>query len=229
MIWVSTKPLAPAVLRQVLLFRTFDEAQIAQVAALLVEQHYRKGAILFHQGDPGGCLHIIGSGRVRVYLSDAEGREVTIRIYGTGSHVGEFSVLDGAPRSASTAAFTPVTTYVLYRDHFLHLLQTNSALVERVLATLTERLRYTTTYSERLVFLSTPQRVAAMLVQLADLEDASDPVRLRLTQHDLATLVCATREAVNHALRDLADQRFIRIERGAVVVLDRAALQHVLD
>ncbi|NJN66888.1 MAG: winged helix-turn-helix domain-containing protein, partial [Chloroflexaceae bacterium] len=42
-------------------------------------------------------------------------------------------------------------------------------------------------------------------------------------------LVCATRESVNHALRDLADHRLIRIERGAVVVLDRAALQRLPD
>jgi CRP-like cAMP-binding protein len=227
---VQREPIALALLRQVSLFRTFDEAQVQQVAALLKEQHYRKGDIIFQQGDSGGCLYIIGSGRVRVYLSGADGREVTIRIYGEGSHFGEFSVLDGAPRSASTAAISDVTTYVLHQDDFLSLLHTNSALVQRLLAALTERLRYTTTYSEKLAFLSTPQRVAATLLQLADLEpDTGSPVRLRLTQTDLASLVSATRESVNHALRDLADQRLICVERGAVVVLDRAALQLLLD
>jgi CRP/FNR family transcriptional regulator, cyclic AMP receptor protein len=224
------EPTVLALLRQVALFHTLDEAELHQAAALLKEQHYRKGDVIFHQGDPGGCLYLIGSGRVRVYLCGSDGREVTIRIYGAGSHVGEFSVLDGAPRSASTSAITNVTTYVLYRDEFLHLLNTSTTLVQRLLAHLTERLRYTTTYSEHLAFLSTPQRVAATLVQLAGLEGAAPgPVRLELTQNDLAALVCATRESVNHALRDLADQRLIRIERGAVVVLDRVALQRLLN
>jgi CRP-like cAMP-binding protein len=222
------EPIALALLRQVSLFRTFGEAQLQQVGDLLVEQQHRKGDVIFQQGDPGGCLYIIGRGRVRVYLAGTDGREVTIRIYGEGNHFGEFSVLDGAPRSASIAAITPVTTYALNRNDFVHLLDTNNALVHQLFATLTERLRYTTTYSEKLIFLTTAQRVAATLVQLADLElEVDSPVRLRLTQTDLAALVSATRESVNHALRDLAEQRLIRVERGAVVVLDRAALQQL--
>jgi CRP-like cAMP-binding protein len=214
-----------AMLRQVSLFRACTEEQVSEIAALLREQHYARGDVLFQQGDPGGCLYIIGAGRVRVYLEAADGREVTIRIYGTGHHVGEFSVLDGAPRSASTSALSNVTAFVLYRDDVLTLLQHNFALVQRLLMTLTERLRYTTTYSENLAFLNAPQRVAAMLVQLASLEPAaSEPPRLKITQHDLASLVCTTRESVNHALRDLAERGIIRVERGAVVVLDQAAL-----
>jgi CRP-like cAMP-binding protein len=219
-----------ALLRQVSLFRACDDTQLREVAALLRPQRYRKGEILFHQGDPGGCLYIIRSGKVRVFLSAPDGREVTLRIYGPGHHVGEFSVLDGAPRSASTAALGSVNTFVLYRDDILALLQRNFALVQRLLMTLTERLRYTTTYSEHLAFLNAPQRVAAMLVQLAELEDPEQsPLRLAITQHDLAALACTTRESVNHALRDLAAQDILRSERGAVVVLDLDALRQQID
>jgi CRP-like cAMP-binding protein len=213
-------------LRQISLFRACNDAQIHEIAALLREQYYRKGEIIFQQGDSGGCLYIIGAGKVRVYLTAADGREVTIRIYGPGHHVGEFSVLDGAPRSASTAALSDISAFVLYKDDMLGLLQHNFALVQRLLATLIERLRYTTTYSENLAFLNAPQRVAAMLVQLAGLEPAApDPPRLAITQHDLAALACTTRETVNHALRNLSEQGIIHVERGAVIVLDHSALQ----
>lgn len=224
------EPIALAMLRHVSLFRTCDESQLFQVSTLLKEQHYRKGDVIFHQGEPGGCLYIIASGRVRVYLSNQDGREGTLRIYGVGSHFGEFSVLDGAPRSASIAAMSKVTLFVLYRDEFMHLMRSNFALVERVLATLTERLRYTTTYSENLIFLNTPQRVAAMLLQLAELENPpQDPPRVKITQHDLANLVCATRESVNQALQELARQDLLRVERGAVVLLNPAELQRITN
>lgn len=220
----------PNLLRQVSLFRTLDEAQVEQVAVRLKEQRYHKGQIIFQQGEPGGCLHIIVSGRVRVYVSHIGGRELTLRIYGKGSHFGEFSVLDGAPRSASVAALSSVTTFVLYQHDFLELMQEDFGLVQRVLIILTERLRYTTTYSEQLAFLNAPGRLAATLVQLASQEGTEhDPVRLEVTQQDLATLVCTTRESVNHALRDFADAGLIRIERGAVVVLSRDGLQHLSE
>ncbi len=217
------------VLARVGLFRAFDPEQLRQVAARLKQQQYRKGDIIFQQGDPGLCLYIIAQGRVRVYLSSADGREVTIRIYETGSHFGEFSVFDGAPRSASAAALSNVSTFVLYRDDFLDLLRTNFDLVERVLTFLTERLRYTTTYSEHLAFLSAPARVAAQLLQLANPDAQPEPLRLKVTQHDLAALACTSRESVNYALRDFAERGIIRIERGAVVILDPAALKDAIS
>jgi len=216
------------VLARVGLFRTFAPEQLRQVAARLKQQQYRKGEIIFQQGDPGLCLYIIAQGRVRVYLSSGDGREVTIRIYETGSHFGEFSVFDGAPRSASAAALSSVSTFVLYRDDFLDLLRANFDLVERVLTFLTERLRYTTTYSEHLAFLSAPARVAAQLLQLANPDAQPEPLRLKVTQHDLAALACTSRESVNYALRDFAERGMIRIERGAVVILDPAALKDAI-
>jgi CRP-like cAMP-binding protein len=219
-----------AMLRQVSLFQGFTDAQLHQVANLLHEQPYRRGEIIFQQGDPGGCLYIIGAGQVRVYLSHPDGREITLRFYEAGSHFGEFSVFDGHPRSASTIAVSDVTAFVLYRESFLDLLYANTALIQHVLAALIERLRYTTTYSENLAFLSARDRVVAMLVQLASAADtAHNSVRLDITQHDLAALANTTRETVNHTLRTLAAQNLIRSERGAVIVHNLAGLRCLIS
>lgn len=217
------------VLRQVALFRELEPAQLQQVATRLQARSFRKGAIIFQQHDPGECLYIVAAGRVRIYLTSPEGQEITLRIYGAGSHFGEFAVLDGAPRSTSAAALSNTSTFVLYRDDFLNLLRNNFDLVQHVLAILTERLRYTTTFSENLAFLNAQQRVAAVLMQLVGGDINDDPVRLEITQHDLAALVCVTRESVNHTLRDYAERGWVRLERGAVVVLDYAALQRLID
>jgi CRP/FNR family cyclic AMP-dependent transcriptional regulator len=218
------------IVRNVALFRTLDEEQLRQVAALLKEQRYHKGEIIFHQGDPGGCLYLISSGQVRIYVANPDGREATIRIYGHDTAFGEFSVLDGESRSASAAAIDDVVALILYREDFMELLRHNFDLVQRVIAMLTERVRYTTTYSEQLAFLSVPGRVAALLVQLASVEpDERVPVRLKLTQQELASFVSTTREWVNRALRDFAAQDLIRNERGAVVVLNREGLRQQID
>lgn len=214
-----------AVLQQVTLFRDLEMEQLQQVALRLKEQHYCKGDIIFQQGDAGSCLHIIAQGRVRVYLSNVDGREATIRIYARGSHFGEFSVFDEAPRSASASALTSVTTLVLYRDDLLDLLRTYFTLVQAVLSMLTERLRYTTTYSQQLAFLSAPARVATQLLQMAHSDPQPSLLRVKITQHDLAALACTSRESVNYALRNFAERGLIAIERGGVVILDPAALK----
>src|SRR5215207_8088153 len=153
-------------LRQVPLFQALDDDQIGQISGLLKERRYHKGDIVFHQGDPGGCLYLVTSGRVRIFLNSVDGREATVRFYGPNSAFGEFSVLDGEPRSASAAAVDDVTTLVLYREEFMGLLRQHFELVERMFVMLTERLRYTTSYSEQLAFLSVPGRVATVLLQL---------------------------------------------------------------
>src|SRR5215212_10465363 len=121
-------------LRQVSLFQALDDQQIGQISLLLKERRYHKGDIIFYQGDPGGCLYLVTSGRVRIFLNSPDGREATVRFYGPNSTFGEFSVLDGEPRSASAAAVDDVATLALYRADFLGLLRQHFDLVERMLA-----------------------------------------------------------------------------------------------
>ena len=216
-------------LRQVALFRMLEDDQLAHVALLLKERRYHRDEIIFHQGDPGNCLYIIGGGRVRIYLVSPDGREVTLRIYRRGAAFGEFAVLDGEPRSTSAAAMGELTTYVLFRDDFMNMMRENFSLVQHVISMLTERLRYTTNYSENLAFLSGSERVAALLIQLAGADaELGKEIRIEITQQELASFANTTREWVNHALRDLAADGAVRLERGAIVILDRAALQQRL-
>jgi CRP-like cAMP-binding protein len=219
---VASEPTGLAAIRQVQLFRTLDEGQLQKVSRLLKERRYRKGEIVCHQDDPGGFMYIISSGRVRIYLAGPDGREVTLRIYGPGSNFGELSMLDGESRSASVAALDDVTTYVLYREDFMNLLRENFALVQHILAILVERVRYTTNYSEQLAFLSVPGRVAALLIRLAGTEATTmqTPIRLELSQQELADFANTTREWVNRALHDFAAEGLVRVERRAVVILN---------
>jgi CRP-like cAMP-binding protein len=138
--------------------------------------------------------------------------------------VGELAVLDGQPRSASAVALDPLSTLVLAREDFLQLLADSRAITERVLALLAERVRYTTSYSEQLAFLSAPGRIARALLELAAVE-SDVRSRLELSQSELATFAGTTREWSNRALHDFADAGLIAIERRAITILDRIGLE----
>jgi CRP/FNR family transcriptional regulator, cyclic AMP receptor protein len=213
-------------LRRVEIFQMLEDTQLRQVRTLLKRQHFEAGEMIFLQGDPGDCLYIIREGYVRIYLLSADGREVTFRVYGSGEAFGEFAVLDGKPRSACAVAATNLSTMVIYRADFLRLIEQNLAVLQRVVDVLTERLRYTTMFSKSLAFLSATGRVASALVALADQAPSqAGPMKLAITQSELASYAGATREWTNHALHDFAEEGLIMIQRRAITVLDRERLR----
>jgi CRP-like cAMP-binding protein len=221
--------LSPAMLRQVALFQPLQEADAQRVCTLFRPRTFRAGEVIFHHEDPGGCLYLIHSGRVRIYLPNPDGREVTLRLYGKGEVFGELSLLDGGTRTASAQAHEDTHAYLLFRDDFLRLLRDQFELVQHVIHLLVERLRYTTHYTQQLAFMSLPSRIAAALLQLTSAESstggAAESSLIKITQQDLAGYVGTTREWVNRTLNDFATRGWIKLQRGGVLILSRDALR----
>lgn len=225
------------ILRQAPLFRVLDEREAQVACAPFRLRQFEKNEMIFQHGDPGGCLYLIGGGRVRIFLPGPEGREVTLRIYERGDIFGELAVLDDGARTASAQAMDNVYAYVLYREEFMQLLSGNFKLVQHVIRMLSERLRYTTTYTERLAFMSMPARIAAALLQLSSGINATEQAGMQagmqagvisITQQDLANFVGTTREWVNRTLKDFARRGWIKLARGTIYILNLQALQQVI-
>lgn len=217
--------------QRVAMFHALEAAQLKQVSALLRERRFRKGELIFQKDDEGGCMYFILSGSVRIFISSGDGgREATICVYGAQTAFGEFSVLDDHPRSASASALTDVTTLVLYKEDFLPLMRANFDLTYRIIAMLTERIRYTTHYTEQLAFLSATGRVAALLSRMArSAEGDEGDVTLAITQQSLADFTSVSRELVNKILREFAEAGLISTSRGTVIVHDLAGLRRRVE
>lgn len=214
-------------LRRIEWFRTLTDAQLRQISAQVQEQRFAAGTPIFEQEEPGECLYLIVTGYIRIYLLNADGREITLRVYGPGKTVGEFAVFDSKPRSTGAMATSDVTTLTICRREFYRLLEGNFDLVRRIIEDLTERLRYTTTYSQNLAFLSATGRIATALVSLAEPDaHAPGPVALNVTQHELATYANATREWTNKALRTFAAEGLLQVGRGVIEIHELEQLRH---
>lgn len=208
-------------LRQLPLFSPLTDERASRACSLFLERRFPKNRVLFNQDEPSDYLYVIVRGRVRVSLLNVDGREIQLRTYGPREVVGELAVLDGGRRSAGAIAVDDVHAYLLGREHFLQLLREDFGMVEHVLKLLVERLRYTTAFTENLVFLDAPRRIAATLAQLADAEQpGANTARLEITQQGLANMTGTTREWVNKALGEFARLGLVRVERGAIVIPD---------
>jgi CRP/FNR family transcriptional regulator/CRP/FNR family cyclic AMP-dependent transcriptional regulator len=184
--------------------------------------------IIFHQDSPGRTLYIIESGQVRIFLLSESGQETTLNIYGRGEVFGEFSLLDGLPRSAGAVALEKTVTRTLDRADFLRHLESCPQMAISIIEVLTTRLRFTTEQTKSLAFLDIYGRVAMRLLDLASrygTEKEGIELNLHLTQAELASWVAATRESVNKVLGVFREQRLITVEGQTITILDPEGLK----
>jgi CRP-like cAMP-binding protein len=201
-----------------------DDATLEAVAGTLRMRRFRKGEVIFHQGDPGDSLHIIESGSVKIALPSPEGAEAIIATLRRGDFFGELALLDGAPRSATAASLERTDTLVLSREQFHSLIETAPGLRDALLAAVAHELRRLTGHVEELHFLDLAGRLAMRLTRLAreSQPNAAGEVALDwpFTQEDLANMIGGTRQSVNRLLSGLVDDGLIRIERDTLVITD---------
>jgi len=112
---------------------------------------FSPGVVVFNLGDRGDAMYIIQSGRIRIFIFDNEGQELTLMHYGENEVFGEFSLLDDKPRSASAAAAEMLTVFMLRRDDFLNFLSNRPLVSIAMMRSLAQRARYTTSYVEEVV------------------------------------------------------------------------------
>src|SRR5918999_1149809 len=115
-------------LRRCALFANVEPDALRVVARSLRRRRFRRGEVIFHQGDPGDSLHVVATGAVKIVLPSAEGEEAIIATLRPGDFFGELSLLDGAPRWATAATLEVTETLVLPRDAFQELLDRDGGL-----------------------------------------------------------------------------------------------------
>jgi len=218
-------------LAQVPLFASLKEAHLAELAGKLTLRNYELGTTIFNRDDRGSTLYIIRNGQVKISAPSPEGEEVILAMMTDGDFFGELSILDLKPRSATATAMETTSAFTLERDDFLDVVNTEPDLAIQILAALSERLRRTNLLLEDAFFLDLPTRLAKRLLELAKrhgLEtDRGLKIDMRLTQHDLANVVGASRKSVKRLLGDLQDQELIFIDKNNIYILRLDELRQI--
>jgi len=221
---IATRRLAET-LAGIPFFSGLDSASLERVGAGMRMRRFRRGEVIFHQGDPGDALFIVMTGAIKIMLPSDTGDEAILATLRPGDVFGELALLDGAPRSATATTLEATETLILPRDQFRELLATEPAIRDALLAAIAGELRRLTNHVEELHFLDITGRLASRLARLAaesgtTLPDGSIRLRSPLTQGDLAAMIGCTRQSVNKLLGMFTDDGLIRLDRDSIVVLD---------
>jgi CRP/FNR family transcriptional regulator, cyclic AMP receptor protein len=197
-----------------------------QVLSKARRRRYARREVIFHEGDPADCLHIVDKGRVAIRITTAMGDTVTLDVIGRGIAVGEMALVPPrAPRSASAVALEPTETLTISTETFDEVCLTHPATVGLLLAILAERNRSLSRRLAEALFLPVETRIARRLVDLDTAPGArGEPRRIPVTQDDVASLAGTTRESANRALKRLEETGVLELRRGSLVVLDHEKL-----
>ncbi|GAS93660.1 Crp/Fnr familytranscriptional regulator [Mycolicibacterium canariasense] len=210
------------------LFRGVAPEAVEAVTRKMQWASFARGEAVFTAGEPGDCLHVIVSGRVKVGRRIADGREVLLAVMGPSDMFGELSIFDPGPRTSTVTALTELHTAVMDRPGFAEWLEDCPQIAEQLLQVLARRLRRTNDTMSDLIFTDVPGRTAKQLLQLADRfgQTERNAVRLDhgLTQVELAQLIGASRETVNKALSDFAARGWLRMQEKSILIDQPAKL-----
>ncbi len=185
--------------------------------------------MVFVRGDPGRDLYLVESGSVKIGLTTADGKELTLALLGPGEFFGELALLDGDPRSSDAVVMEPSQFLLLERSDFLQFLDQHPRVAHRVMEVLSRRLRDNNQLVQDAAFFDIAARLARVILRLADNVGQPDGdgvvIGRRLTQNELAGMVGTTRESVNKWLMEYERQGMIERRNGLIRVLKPEALQ----
>lgn len=191
---------------------------LEDIAAVAATRVFARNAIIVSEGDETDSVYVLLSGRVKVFLADAQGREVTLNQLGPGEYFGEVT-LDGGPRSASVMALEETRCAVVKRSELLALVERQPEFALHMVRKLAHRVRDLSENVRSLALMDVYGRVARLLLELAEEREGRLVIDEALTHRDIASRVGASREMISRIFSDLSEGGYVRKEAGRLVIV----------
>jgi CRP/FNR family transcriptional regulator len=208
--------------------RPDDRAALAPLCRL---RGYGKGETIFREGDPGGSIHFVHAGRVKI-VKAAGGREIIIEILGPGEPVGTVAVFERKPFPASAITLEPSSILSIPEKEFFNLLENRPQMMRSLLAGLTFRLLMV---NKRLADLtgSAERRAARLFLTLGERLGVKSPeglkIPLTLSRQEIADLIGTTLETAIRLMSRWQKEAVVLTEKDGFLIPDPAALRGADD
>src|SRR6202012_6222298 len=218
------------ILRKHPIFCDLEPDALDQLCRYAKHMTLKRGAAIFSKGDPGPSLFAVISGTVKISISSADGRSAIFNLIGEGEIFGEIALLDGLARTTDATANTNCEVLVLDRREFLPFMRNQPALAMKFIELLCMRLRWTSDQLEQVILQNLPGRLPSEPIRLPENHKLAPAGRtVAVTQQEISEMVGMTRESINKQLRIWAARNWVRLEHGAIVVLNTEALRALVE
>jgi len=214
------------------LFACLSETDRQELAKHVVEVPIKKGQFIFREGDPADWFHIVTQGNVKCVKSNPEGREVTLKVLMPGDlFCCEASAFSGDSHPGCAQSMGEGTVIKIHRKTMLDVIQRNPEAAVSIINYLSQRLRESQDNAKAFALDRAEQRVAALLVNLAERSGVQESqgirISVRLTHQDLADMAGLTKETTSRILSRFKKDALIAGHGKQLFILHLTRLQEM--
>jgi len=207
-------------LRNVPLFAMLQESQISLLTSVVSRRSFARGTTIMAAGDVTDSLYLVISGRLKVMMSDDEGREVILSMLGPNEYFGEMGLIDDSTRSASVISLEMCELLVLSKRDFRKCLSENFEMAMTVMRGLVKRLREADRKIGSLALMDVYGRVARLLLEMSEMIGGQHVVTRKVAKQDIAKMIGASREMVSRVMKDLQVGGYIDVRGNSIYLRD---------
>jgi CRP/FNR family cyclic AMP-dependent transcriptional regulator len=220
-------------LARISLFKELNPEEQSRLSAIVKRRQFPADTVVFFEGDPSDSLYAVLSGSMKVYTTSEDGKQRVLSTMGPGDVFGEYSLIDGHPRSATVATLEPCEVLSIGHLDFRKFAWGAPEILWKVLESLTSRMRSQIGEVMELSFRDVPYRLLRVLVSLAEKHGKEGPDGIAIAAVDSASLsgmVGTNNERISRLLHRLQADGLVRyIDAEHLVIPDVKALRRALE
>lgn len=218
-----------AILKQLSIFNTLNDHDLEGLAAVTVVRRYKKGMIIFMEGEPGDALYFVRTGRIKLSKMQEDGREQILHYVQDGDIFAEVLLFDGGTFPATAEVMEDAEIGIINNKDLDNALRQFPDAMLQILHVMAKRLRQAQLQIRDLALKDTNGRLVSLLLKFAREygveENGVINISLNITQQEMANLIGSSRETVARLLGDLKRMKIIDFGRNTMIINDMKRLQ----
>lgn len=223
--------------REQRLFCDLPREALVKLQTIKATSVYPKGTLLCLEGQPPRGIYVLCTGRAKLSTTSAEGKSIILRIAEPGEVLGLTAAVSNSPYEATIETMEPSQANFISQADFVHFLEAFPDVGMKVAQQLTHNCKCAYTEIRALgLSNSVPEKIAKLLLTWSehplDLKKKNGspeiPLRVTLTQEEIAQFVGTSRETVSRVLSDFRRKGWLRIKGATWSILDKHALEHLV-
>ena len=221
-------------LKMVPIFQGMSLEELEKIEKVTKERTYKKGNVIITEGEKSENVFIIKSGKVKIFKTSKDGREIILDIKGKSKIFAEVTLFNEGINPATVIAIEDSVILSISNHDIENTIRANPDMALNIIRVLNRRLNEAQLRVKNMAINDTFVRTAQTLLKLVDnygeeTEDGTIELTLNLTREELAGLVGTSRETVSRAISQFSKEKALKIEGRKMIILDLSKLKGWLN
>ncbi|MFH1453756.1 MAG: Crp/Fnr family transcriptional regulator [Armatimonadota bacterium] len=212
------------ILKNSYFFNILTGPQLNQIAGISSLHSYKKGNIIFFDGDKSNGFYLLVKGKIRIYKLSPRGKEQTLNYISENEPFGEAALFMDKHFPANSQAEDNCEVLFIKKADFISIIKENPEISLKFLGVLSQRLKTFAGLIESLSLKEVPARIAQYLIELSK-EQKTSKIKLPLNKTQLAILLGTTSESLSRTFAKMSKQKLVKVENKYITILNHDLLK----